>query len=240
MSAALSHDYDLATGAPTSPLRQQPQCALCDAGSTSAGTPSMSAWARVIAFAALLGAAGCESIYGIGELPHGEPRIVQDAAASESSSDGAKTQLVVIDPDKTMDADPGEGVGVFIEYRTGGHWRVWWTCDTNVSTQGPIACAFEIAMTVSQGVIALANIEAPTGSVRTSGSPVREIDATTTTGAAVHGVTFDPPPGAVLTIDAVVSGERDGRYFFFVRNGKVNGGRTDALSDPLMVQSSRP
>ena len=35
----------------------------------------------------------------------------------------------------------GEGAGVFVEYLTGGQWRIWTSCDTAVSGTG---CQFEI------------------------------------------------------------------------------------------------
>src|SRR5258706_11303842 len=58
--------------------------------------------------------------------------------------------LVTVDTDKVMNATPGDGVGVFIEYKTGGTWHVWWTCDTNKS-QKP--CAFDVLATASTGTI---------------------------------------------------------------------------------------
>lgn len=48
---------------------------------------------------------------------------------------------VSIQPDQVLDAKPGEGVGIFVEYATGGKWHVWTTCDTFVSKQ---VCSFQI------------------------------------------------------------------------------------------------
>jgi len=45
--------------------------------------------------------------------------------------------LVGIDTDQTVDAVPGEGVGLFVEYSSGGNWLLWTTCDTNYSN---VAC----------------------------------------------------------------------------------------------------
>src|SRR5690606_41867852 len=43
----------------------------------------------------------------------------------------------VIDTDATLaDIEPGRGVGLFVEYASGGHWRVCVTCDTLESELG--------------------------------------------------------------------------------------------------------
>src|ERR1700736_6314658 len=52
------------------------------------------------------------------------------SGSSSGASAGVQPMLVDVDPNRTMTAQPGQGVGVFTEYVTGGHWRVWWTCHT--------------------------------------------------------------------------------------------------------------
>src|SRR5258706_3740895 len=47
---------------------------------------------------------------------------------------------VGLDTNMTVDAQPGDGVGMFVEYAEGGHWRLWTTCDTNTSHT---TCSFE-------------------------------------------------------------------------------------------------
>ena len=58
-----------------------------------------------------------------------------------------------IDADATMsNLTPGEGVGMFIEYATGGLWTVRFTCDT---TKTGITCPWSIdAQTLDQSAIA--------------------------------------------------------------------------------------
>src|SRR5262249_23126380 len=77
------------------------------------------------------------------------------AADGGTSATSPTPILVDVNNDKTMNASPGEGVGVFIEYGTGGHWHVWWTCDTSVNTQGPLTCDFSIRATVTKGSLTL-------------------------------------------------------------------------------------
>lgn len=151
---------------------------------------------------------------------------------------GVTPILVDVDTDKTMNAAPGEGVGVFIEYATGGHWHVWWTCDTNVNTSGALTCDFTVKVNVTQGTMKLKS-DAPAGAARLAATG-QQLDEVTTTGAEVHGVFFDTDPGAVITLDASIGAQHDGRYFFFVQNGQVNGGYSGTLTNPLMLEGTKP
>ena len=163
------------------------------------------------------------------------------ATGTSSSSGGpssASPILVDIDTDKTMNAAPGEGVGVFVEYATGGHWHVWWTCDTKVNTSGPLTCDFTVRVNVTQGKLAL-KTDAPVGAALVAPTG-QQVDVATTTGAELHGLTFDTDPGVSVTLEATIGGQHDGRYFFFVQNGQVNGGFNGTLTDPLILEGTKP
>jgi hypothetical protein len=170
----------------------------------------------------------------------GGPSSGGSSGSGAGGGQSASPILVDVDNDKTMNAAPGDGVGVFIEYGTGGHWHVWWTCDTNVNTQGALTCDFTIRATVTDGAITVVKDQTPKGATRLTGTPTQELDAVTTTGAEVHGVYFDAKPGAVITLEAQIGGQEDGRYFFFVQNGQVNGGFAGTLTDPLMLEGAKP
>jgi hypothetical protein len=176
----------------------------------------------------------------VGGSPSGGGTNGGSTSSSGGGGQSGSPILVDVDNDKTMNAAPGDGVGVFIEYGTGGHWHVWWTCDTNVNTQGALTCDFTIRATVTDGTINVVKDGTPKGATQTTGTPVQELDSVTTTGAEVDGVYFDTKPGAVITLDAQIGGQRDGRYFFFVQKGQVNGGYTGALTDPLMLEGAKP
>jgi hypothetical protein len=149
--------------------------------------------------------------------------------------------LVDVDPNRTMTADPGNGVGVFTQYQTGGHWNVWWTCDTTLTNE---SCDFDVTVSVTTGSIANAAGQslASTDSLSTTGSQQLEVLTNTTTG--VQGVTFDTvvPAGTtpVITLDAKLEGQDDPSYLFFVQNGAINGNYTGQLTDPLMLEPSVP
>ena len=148
-----------------------------------------------------------------------------------------KPMLVVVDPDRVMHATAGQGVGVFIEYQTGGHWRVWWICDTALTSE---ACRFDVIAAVADGAIGNAAGLALGDGDHLSQTNAQSVEALTTTTETIEGMTFDSTPGATITLDAQVGGLRDGSFFFFVQDGKINGGYMSTLTDPLMLQPLAP
>jgi hypothetical protein len=165
--------------------------------------------------------------------------FVPDAGTTPSSG---QPLLVDVDPNRTMTASPGEGVGVFTEYQTGGHWHVWWTCDTNKTSLG---CSFDISVSVLSGTIANLTGQGLSGDDRLQQASTQQVQAITSTTTSINGVTFDTPldPNGevpVITLDAKLNGQQDGHYLFFVQDGKVNGGYTGTLTDPLMLEPTSP
>jgi hypothetical protein len=144
---------------------------------------------------------------------------------------------VVVDTNQTMsNTQGGQGLGVFVTYNAGGHWRVWWTCDTSISG---LPCDFDITMSgtsLANSATTFAEQSSDTLDTSTPG----ELVAHTHTTSSVDSVTFDGAPGADMTVDVTVSGLRDGRFFFFVQNGQVNGNFQGVLSDPLIFEPSTP
>jgi hypothetical protein len=181
--------------------------------------------------------------------------IPNPSATSVGGDGGAPSNapiLVDVDPNRTLNATPGDGVGVFVEYATGGHWHVWWSCDTNKTSQG---CAFNVDVTVAQGAITNAKADGAVGTTGCRGCPgatvtspsATEVTGTSSTTSTLDGMTFDADPTAIITVSAgigdplVPDASRqytyDGSYFFFVQSGVVNGGFTGHLSDPLSFEA---
>ena len=162
---------------------------------------------------------------------------------SGSSSGGSvQPMLVDVDPNQTMNATPGDGVGVFVQYKTGGHWNVWWTCDTNKTGE---TCSFDNVVSVSKGTIT--NVASMSPSLAAPGvtqNAPGTFEAQTNTSTAVDGVTFDTPLTSgdvpVITLDAKVNGQDNPGWLFFVQGGEINGGTHDTLTDPLMFEPSTP
>ncbi|HEX8792123.1 MAG TPA: hypothetical protein VF765_14315 [Polyangiaceae bacterium] len=210
----------------------------------------MGAWSVVgglgasVAMAALI--TGCiidSSQSGSGGGVYGGGSSSSGGTPSGSSSGGSlQPMLVDVDPNQTMNATPGEGVGVFVQYKTGGHWTVWWTCDTNKTN---LPCSFDNTVTVSKGTVA--NVGSMTPGVAAMGvTPIGTggLEAQTNTTTGVDGVTFDTPLTAgdvpVITVDAKVNGQENPTWLFFVQDSQINGGTHDTLTDPLMFEPSTP
>jgi hypothetical protein len=146
--------------------------------------------------------------------------------------------LVVIDNDKTMTAAPGDGVGIFTEYGSGGRWHVWWACDTARTGQ---PCTFDLQI-VAQGTATIENLTTEgllaSDTAQLSDPQTLRTHAYTTNN--VGGVKFEALPGAVVQIEAKVGGVSDPSLLFLVHAGTVNGGYGGKLSNPLRFQGTAP
>lgn len=144
--------------------------------------------------------------------------------------------LVEIETDQTMNAEGGEGVGVFVEYFKGGHWHIWWSCDTKRTAQ---SCDFTIGATALTGAISKVDTSELRGGVAREKGGSR-VDVTSTTTTELRGIRFDTDAGATITLDAAIGGLSDGSFLFFVQDGQVNGGFAGQLTNPLQLRGTIP
>jgi hypothetical protein len=157
------------------------------------------------------------------------------ATSSSSSGGGTQSQPLLVDVDTggTLVTTPGNGIGVYIEYVSGGHWSVSWTCDTALTS---LSCSYIVDASVSTGtLVETGNSVEPNDSV--SQATPRQIEAVTTTTTGVDGVLFDAAPGAAITVSVSLNAPVS---FFFVQDNQVNGGYQGTLTNPLMFQPSTP
>jgi hypothetical protein len=153
-----------------------------------------------------------------------------------STTPSAKPLLADVDTGQTMKAQPGDGVGFFSEYSAGGHWHIWWTCDTN---QTGASCPMKVDVSVASGAISNVTPDSAADTAAIS-STTQKIEASTTTTTGVDGMRFDTTPGAIITLGASVNGCYDGSFLFFVQSGKVNGGFQGVLTNPIQLEGSAP
>jgi hypothetical protein len=153
-----------------------------------------------------------------------------------SPSGGATTQPLLVDVDTggTLVTTPGKGIGVYIEYEAGGHWRVSWTCDTVITN---FSCSFVVDAIVSTGAITNPATGGFQGGDSISQASPQQIEAVTTTTFADESMQFDTSPGAVITVSVSLNAPV---YFFFVQDNLVNGGYKGTLTNPLMLQPTSP
>lgn len=166
---------------------------------------------------------------------------VAPGQGGQSTGDGSPSEhpiLAQVDTDKQMDVSPGQGVGVFAEYVSGGHWHVWWTCDSAINPKAQ-PCAIGVKITVPDSSIAnVTSAQFANGDSLTSGP--NEIDASTTTSTGYSELLFDTTPGQTITLAATVGGLYDGQFLFFVQNGKIDGDYQGTVTDPILLKPSSP
>jgi len=131
---------------------------------------------------------------------------------------------VSIDPGATLEADPGEGVGVFVELQDNGNWRVWTTCDTELTGY---SCAFDLYLT-GDGV-RLYDTEDLEGYDGASDFG-DEVDVTLDTDNDTDGVVVSSAAGAPLRLEVWLDGAPDGEFVYWVQNGAIRQG---APSNPV-------
>jgi hypothetical protein len=150
---------------------------------------------------------------------------------------GAVT-LATVDTGVTLSSPPGQGAGVNVEYQAGGHWHVWWTCDTNVSG---LACNFYVDVIAQSGSVTnVAGDRLESDDVLTTPA-ANEVTLNTGTSVGVDGVFFDTDPGATINVLQQIGSVQDGTYFYWGQNGQVLGGGVPAsVADPLAFAGSSP
>jgi len=140
-----------------------------------------------------------------------------------------------IDPGKALETKPGEGVGVFVEYQTGGHWHVWTACDTNLSN---VSCNFDVFATPRSGG-ALSNLKGE----NLEGSDVVSADAngvvhlSAQTSTEFDGMTFDSTPGGIVEIEAYFDNHLDAHVLYWFGDGVLHQG---APSTPIDYKPTAP
>jgi hypothetical protein len=155
---------------------------------------------------------------------------------ASSSSGGGATQPLLVDVDTggTLLTTPGNGIGVYVEYQTGGLWRVSWTCDTALTN---LSCNFVVDASVTVGAITNPEGDGLEAGDALSQPNPQQIEAVTTTTTGVDAMLFDATPGASITLTVTLNAPVS---FFFVQDNQVNGGYKGALTNPLMLQPSSP
>jgi hypothetical protein len=191
----------------------------------------------VLALAAAVAVGGCVVESGPGGCDCAGTGGAATGGGSGAGGGSAGQGTVVkatVDTDQTLEAAPGEGIGVFIEYAAGGTWHVYATCDTKISN---MSCAHDVSVTVPAGV--------GFGGIRHDGlegaDAVREysdgLELVTDTSSDFDGVYFETDPGATVRFETWMDGAPEARYVYWIGGGAVHAG---APSNPLDLVPSKP
>lgn len=145
-----------------------------------------------------------------------------------------------IDTDQTLTSVPGQGVGMFVEYRKGGHWRIFTTCDTETpdNPQG-VPCNFEGFVTAQSSSGSITDVvgeklEAHDSFDMTSNN---ELHFVFQTASDTDGIWFDADPSAPIQLEMYLDGHAQKRFVSWVGNGVLHIG---APTDPIQLAPSNP
>ena len=176
---------------------------------------------------------------------------------SDGNGGGESTPVIVdpppaaieqktIDADATLQAKGGDGVGVFVEYATGGHWHVFTACDFNQPTNPGVPCAFDVFASVVAGSSSPSTVAGGPRLSNAQGENLQNKDVvslggdgtvhlSTETDSGLNGMTFDSDPGAVVELDVYLDSAEDPHFIYWIGDGVLHQG---APSDPLDLAPS--
>ncbi|MBK9264293.1 MAG: hypothetical protein IPM54_31390 [Polyangiaceae bacterium] len=179
---------------------------------------SLGVWSRVLAICAGVSAlTGCIIVDD-----DNDGTVIIDDNTNRPPITG-DPMLVNIDTDVALDATPGDGVGIFVEYYAGGRYRIWTTCDTNFSGD---FCPFEIYASVDTSSTISAvyeeNLEGYDSITVNQGQGA--VDLYLETDNDYDAVELDVTPGAILRLEAYVDGISQPRFVYWVGNGVLHEG----------------
>jgi len=125
-------------------------------------------------------------------------------------------ETVFIDEGATLEAEPGVGAGVFVEYLGFGEWNVWATCDTYING---FSCTHDVFIR-GDGLKRGEETELEAGdSVQEDG--FESLHLAFATDFDVDGATFSTVQDAPILVEVWLDGLPDQRLVFWVDGGFV-------------------
>ncbi len=128
-----------------------------------------------------------------------------------------------IDTGATLaEIEPGRGAGAFVEYSSGGRWRIFTACDTELSGYG---CTWDIIVSVDPDN----SIDDFDGDQLEQSDYIDWNDAhgvrlVTSTTYDFDGFFVDATPGAPLRVDVYLDDQPAPRYIYWVGDGALHRG----------------
>ena len=156
---------------------------------------------------------------------------VYDFDEPEPSDAGGIVELVDVDQNERLVAEPGVGVGVFVEYSTDRGWHIFTTCDSVLSGY---LCVFDVIVsTTSDAVITSFSgdqLEPHDYAQRIDEGAIRWVAVT---GDDKDGLYLQLAPTEVLRLDVLIDGVADPRVVYWAGNGAIHEGAPSMPVDML-------
>ncbi len=190
---------------------------------------SRGVWSRVLAACAgVVALSGC--IIVDSESDRDDTVIVDPGPAP------IEPMLMSIETDIALDAVPGDGVGVFVEYYAGGKYRIWTTCDTNFSKA---FCPFDIFTSVdsASNIISVGQENLEGFDKFSVNEAAGTVDIRFETDNDFDAVEINVTPGAILRVEAFIDGQARPNFVYWFGNGVLHQG---APTSPVDFVPSKP
>lgn len=163
---------------------------------------------------------------------HGGPPVIDE---QPSQPPAQEIMQFAVDTDKTLESPAGEGVGLFVEYATGGTWRLWTTCDTNYSNVG---CKFDVFASVDTA----SKIDIVEGSELEGYDDASALDDGSVhfhaeTASDYDVMTLSTTPGSILRVELSLDGESANRFIYWIGEGILHEG---APTSPVDFKPTSP
>lgn len=141
---------------------------------------------------------------------------------SDHHDDNVYTEpfYTTIDADQTLGTTLGQGAGFFVEYRSGGTWYLWTSCDTDVTGR---SCNFEAHLAASSTIRNLTGVGLESYDGFEVSGP-RTVTFSANTASQMDGVQFETDPGESLELEVYLDGYLSPDYIFWFGDGQLNEG----------------
>jgi hypothetical protein len=148
-----------------------------------------------------------------------------------SSNDAASS---TIDTGAPLTTEPGQGIGILIDYEGGGRWHVHVACDTALSNE---QCFWDVIVEPLDGAT-LRNVS--TEGLESTDAYDWDAGAarlTALTGTDNDGFFIDADPGAPLLVDVWLDEQPGNEFMYWISDGAMNRG---SPKNPLILTPSAP
>jgi hypothetical protein len=130
-------------------------------------------------------------------------------------------EQAAIDPDQTLHVEPGVGADAFVEYESGGTYKVRTSCDFEAAG----ACYWDIIVTPLDNapVHSVTPLDLEGDDSVTLG-PGNQLRLVARTEGDFDGFSFQTDPGAAVEVDALLDDAPANLFLFWVGDGAIHSG----------------
>lgn len=155
-------------------------------------------------------------------------------AGGAGGGSGVNVAKASIDTGAALTTDPGQGVGLLVEYESGGKWHIHMACDTALSSE---RCHWDVLVEPLNGarIRKVTADQLDSEDAFDSDSTVARLVAAT--GTDVDGMFVETDPGAGLRVDVLIDDELGNEFVYWIGGGAMHRG---APTNPVDLTPTEP